>query len=544
MIQSAREEQDGSTMRILVMLSGQKWMGGLAIQTALLCREWERQGHEVAVIAVGADIALDSFRSERVRWGACPASQAGRRKSGGNVRILRAAASNGRARPGRVERAADEYVFRYEVVADVARYVFDGPPVMRKALWPVARAGVALFAPPPWIGPAREAVTGLARSMAIALDARLSGGAAEAPLLTRLLLHTDEEDLRRIEEIRDWFQPEIEYACDLTLVPLMARTRDRGIPLVAGAQGFEIVLRRGVPLIPALRAARQRVDLIISGSHENLGANVAPVAALAGDSVPARVIPYGVALDEGWEMDYGEAVGRMEAIERRLALRDRGPHGLWGPGGPPDNLFAPDAPFIVTCYSRIDVEKGTDLPLHAVAILRDQGIPARLWIAGNAVAGSAYLDVLRQKVRFLDLTDRVSLIGTLPDPLDKVALLRASSALALGFIRTEPFGMVYTEGFAAGVPVVAPATGAAPELMAYAGETATLYPKNDTGALAARLRLLYEQPERRRRLGAQERRAFLQRYNATVMAREALAAFEEAIRRRKRAGAAVQRAAA
>ena len=115
-------------------------------------------------------------------------------------------------------------------------------------------------------------------------------------------------------------------------------------------------------------------------------------------------------------------------------------------------------------------------------------MPARLWIAGNAMPGSAYLEVLRQKIRLLDLTDRVSLIGTLRDQQDKIALLRASDAFAAGFIRSEPFGLVLTEAFATELPVVVPATGAAPELMRYVGDTSTLYPANDTGALAARLR--------------------------------------------------------
>ena len=159
-------------------------------------------------------------------------------------------------------------------------------------------------------------------------------------------------------------------------------------------------------------------------------------------------------------------------------------------------------PFVITYFSRIDVEKGPDLALHALSVLRQQGVSARLWIAGNAMPGSAYLEVLRQKIRLLDLTDRVSLIGTLREQQDKIALLRASDAFAAVFIRSEPFGLVLTEAFATELPAVVPATGAAPELMRYVGDTSTLYPANDTGALAAALRALSESPERARRPGA------------------------------------------
>ncbi|MGH2370019.1 MAG: glycosyltransferase family 4 protein, partial [Chloroflexota bacterium] len=163
---------------------------------------------------------------------------------------------------------------------------------------------------------------------------------------------------------------------------------------------------------------------------------------------------------------------------------------------------------------------------------RRQGVPARLWIAGNAMPGSAYLDVLRTKIRLMDLGQDVSLIGTGRDQLDKVALLRASDAFVAGFIRSEPFGLVYTEAFATEVPVVAPDTGAGPELMECVGDTSTLYPANDTGALADHLRALYESPERRASLAAKQRQAFLTRFNATEMAKAAAAEFERAIQDR------------
>ena len=56
--------------------------------------------------------------------------------------------------------------------------------------------------------------------------------------------------------------------------------------------------------------------------------------------------------------------------------------------------------------------------------------------------------------------------------------------------------------------------------MRYVGDTSTLYPANDTGALAARLRGPLRVPRARRAALAQrERWAFLTRFNATEMAR-------------------------
>jgi glycosyltransferase involved in cell wall biosynthesis len=496
-------------VRVLAVVSGQKWLGGLTIHTALLCRELERLGHQVAVVSIGEDAVVDLFPHERTRYGPYgPLS-----------------------RNGFPEKADREYVFRYEVVADAARYLPPGGPAMRHALAPVARLGMAMVAPEPDssrapLQQARGAAARFARGLTAALDAGLSGGAAEAPFLNRLLLHTDEEDLRRIEEIRRWFKPDVEYACDLALVPMMARLEDRGVPLVAAAQGFEIVQRRGVGVQDALEEARHRLDLVLSGSEANIDENLSQIPLFARGDVPARAIPYGVALDGGWQFPRPAALDRVRDLERHLTPDQRGAGGLWGgPHDPPQ--------FVVTTFSRIDVEKGADLVLHALAILRQQGVPARLWIAGNAMPGSAYLEVLRQKIRLLDLTDRVSLIGTLREQLDKIALLRASDAFAAGFIRSEPFGLVLTEAFATQVPVAVPATGASPELMRYVGDSSTLYPANDTGALAERLRALCDSPERREAIAQRQHWAFMTRFNAMEMAKATSLEFEWAVKERR-----------
>lgn len=524
-------------MKILILVSGQKWLGGLTIQTALLCRELERIGHEVAVVSVGADAVIDQFPHARIRHGANGRAHLnGHSSQHGQPGVLpvpgRSLGNAGESkRPGGPNQAAGgAFVFRYEVIADAARYLPPGPPAMRNALSPVARLGMAAVTPPQLTGRApltkvRRTAAAFLRGVTAALDAGLSGGAAEAPFLARLLLNTDQQDVDRLEEIRRWFQPDVEYACDLALVPLLARLEDRGIPLVAAAQGFELVHRRGVGLLEALERYRHRLDLILSGSQANIDENLPDIHRVL-QGVPARAIPYGVALDGGWDMSRETALQRLRTIEPQLSPAQRGPHGLWG--APGEN----GAPFIITCLSRIDVEKGADLALHALAILRARGIPARLWIAGNVMPGSAYLDVLRAKIRMMDLDPHVNVIGTIGEQLDKVALLRASDAFVAGFIRSEPFGLVYTEAFASMLPVVAPANGAAPELMTQVGDTSTLYEPNNTGAMATVLAALYEDEAHRRRLARQQVEAFRQCYNATEMARAAAHEFEALARER------------
>ena len=489
-------------MRIFVAVSGQQWLGGLTIQSAMLCRELSRLGHELAVVSVGADAPVDQFPYARVRYGdpvkEWPTLGGGSRDFG--------------------------YVFRYEVVAHASRYIPSASEPMRRVLAPAVRAAMrAMRGPGGHAYGQRNWAAATFSSVYAALSGTSTTDTHEAGFLSRLLLHTDEADVARLNEIRRWFKPDVDYACDLALVPMLSRLEDRGIPLVSAAQGFELVYRRGVRLLEAIAQRRARLDLILSGSEANIRENLPDLRRAIGPDVPARAIPYGPLLDERWEMPPADARARLSA------LRNRGGRAydfgdLFG-GRPAEGE---GRPFVLASLSRLDVEKGTDLPLHALALLRRQGLPVRLWLAGNLMPGS-FLDVLHSKIRMMDLTQDVNLIGTLPTAEDKIALLRAADAFVAGFIRSEPIGVVYAEAFAAGLPVIGPDSGAAPELLAAVGETRTLYPENDTGALADRVKLLYDRPELRARLVEAEQRAFRERFNARNMAMAAAAEFERAV---------------
>jgi glycosyltransferase involved in cell wall biosynthesis len=508
-------------VRILVAVSGQQWLGGLTLQSALLCRELERMGHEIAVVSIGADAPVDQFPYARIRHGEPE-------RDGALIR-----SGTGAVSPGTTG-APDEYVFKYEVVAHASRYIPAAPEGVRRALAPGVRGAMALMGRPArgqFFGH-RSWATTVASSVYAALSGNSTRETVEAGFLSRLLLQTDAVDLQRLDEIRRWFRPDVDYACELSLVPMLARLEDRGIPLVAAAQGFELVSRRGVKLLEALRHCGHRLDLILSGSQANVRENLPELMEMLGRDVPARAIPYGVAMDSAWEMPRAQAQREIDRLWRArpgsVTGSGSGSAGdLWG-GRPKEG---PDAPLIVASLSRMDVEKGTDLPLHAIAILRREGLPVRLWIAGSMMPG-AFIDVLQSKIRMMDLAGDVNLIGTLPTSEGKVAYLRAADAFVAGFIRSEPFGLVYTEAFAAGLPVVGPESGAAPELMAAVGETRLLYPENDTGALAARIKLLLENPELRADVSRKQHAAFCTRFNATSMAEAAAAELQRAVSNR------------
>lgn len=120
--------------------------------------------------------------------------------------------------------------------------------------------------------------------------------------------------------------------------------------------------------------------------------------------------------------------------------------------------------------SRLAVEKGVDVAIAACA-----AAGVRLVIAGDG----PMLGELRSRARGTD----THLAGRVADA--ELAALRASAALAVVPSRSaETFGLAAAEAMAAGLPVVASAVGALPELCGPDG----LVPAGDAAALALAVR--------------------------------------------------------
>jgi glycosyltransferase involved in cell wall biosynthesis len=97
-------------------------------------------------------------------------------------------------------------------------------------------------------------------------------------------------------------------------------------------------------------------------------------------------------------------------------------------------------------------------------------------------------------------------------PLKEVAdYYRRASVFCLPTLN-EPFGFVFLEAFAYGLPVVATRLGAIPEIVTN-GESGYLVPPQDPGQLAARLTQLLGDPACCERFGAQGRKSVDERYS-------------------------------
>jgi alpha-1,6-mannosyltransferase len=143
----------------------------------------------------------------------------------------------------------------------------------------------------------------------------------------------------------------------------------------------------------------------------------------------------------------------------------------------------PDEILLVVC-SRLTADKRPELAVDTLAALRAGRLPAVLAVAGDGPrrAALAYRSA-RLPVRFAGhITDR-----------DELAALLASADVALAPGPVETFGLAALEALAAGLPVVATATGALADLEG----DATLVAPGDVAALARAAREAAADPTRR-----------------------------------------------
>jgi glycosyltransferase involved in cell wall biosynthesis len=157
----------------------------------------------------------------------------------------------------------------------------------------------------------------------------------------------------------------------------------------------------------------------------------------------------------------------------------------------------------VLCVGNWVARKGLLDLLDAVARVPPDAVT--LHLVGDLGVEPAYAARVRSRLAAPDLAGRVVVHG--PQPLEAVnALYRAADVFVLAS-RREPYGTVYGEAMAAGLPVVGWAAGNLPHL-ARDGREGVVLPPGDIPALAAALtRLAYDETLRRRLGDAAKRRA-------------------------------------
>ena len=194
------------------------------------------------------------------------------------------------------------------------------------------------------------------------------------------------------------------------------------------------------------------------------------------------------------------------------------PNGVDVDAAPTDPV-PPSEELRILFVGRPEERKGLPILLTAFNALVEH-VPCRL-----TVIGAEREDVLRyvadsDLLRFMDIRGRVS-GPSLWQELHRADVLCAPS------LSGESFGMVLTEAFAAGTPVIASAIAGYNDVVSD-GVDGLLVPPGDPQRLAEELQRIHHEPERLREMGAAARRS-AQRYAWPRVADQVTEVYERAI---------------
>ncbi len=166
------------------------------------------------------------------------------------------------------------------------------------------------------------------------------------------------------------------------------------------------------------------------------------------------------------------------------------PYAIPVPASMPDPTIARrtwgfgDDDFVISCLSRIEVEKGIGELIDACALAQSEIPNIRLLIGGSGAA----LDEMRAKAKDA-MGDRALVPGRIQSTSD---LFAASNVFSLPSY-LEGFGLVYLEAAHFGIPSIGTDVGGIPEAIVD-GKTGLLVPVKDIDALSRAIIQLYRDP--------------------------------------------------
>jgi len=241
-----------------------------------------------------------------------------------------------------------------------------------------------------------------------------------------------------------------------------------------------VVRRAGVPLV-------FWAHLAMTGRHwtEKLARRVIPELVVSNSRFTASTLP-------------ALYPGVPSAIVYAPVANGNRPSCLKSPGAVRAELETGKDAVVILSACRSERWKGHLLLVEALAELKTTG-NWTWWQAGGAQRRSEeqYLRRVKQAARKCGVSNRVRWLG---ERHDVPALLTAADVYCQPNLEPEPFGMVFVEALAAGLPVVTSASGGALEILDQS--CGRLVPMGDRAALASTLRDLIEDRALRAQLAA------------------------------------------
>jgi glycogen(starch) synthase len=155
----------------------------------------------------------------------------------------------------------------------------------------------------------------------------------------------------------------------------------------------------------------------------------------------------------------------------------------------------------IVFLGRLVSDKGCDLALRALALLRQDNLTPSLTVIGDGPEIAA----LKQLASELDLSPQVQFLGAIAEGRGKIVARHKIMVVPSAW--EEPFGVVALEGIAAGCGVVASRSGGLPEAV---GPCGVFFPKGDVAALASALKSLLANASEREQLIARRSEHLMQ----------------------------------
>ena len=197
------------------------------------------------------------------------------------------------------------------------------------------------------------------------------------------------------------------------------------------------------------------------------------------------------------------------------------PHGLQLEGHGQSQQLTPGSPFRIGYLARICEDKGLHLLVEACEQLIEHHELPNIELHAAGYLGAGDREYLRQLQRRADqgpLTEKFHYHCEL-DRTGKIDFLQSLNVFSTPTVYRESKGLPLLEALANGVPVVVPAHGTFPELIADTGGGVLCQPHDSTD-LAAKLAEILLDHDRAQQLGQAGQQAIRQRYHAQSMAEQ------------------------
>lgn len=320
----------------------------------------------------------------------------------------------------------------------------------------------------------------------------MTQASAHAAMTVSMLRGEDGAQRREIEKLATWLEtlprPDVVLLSNALLLGLVRPLRAAlGVPVLCTLQGE-------APYIDALPEPHRSQAWALAAEHAREVAGFLAVSSYTGQLMRARLaLP----------------AERVHVVHNGLDVR---------PYSPPASFDGTPA---IGYVARLHRDKGLGTLIDAFRELkrRPELAELRLLAAGATLKGDwQHVAAWRRELERAGLGASVEFHSNVGFA-GKLELLRRCTVFSVPATYGESFGLYLLEAWAMGLPVVQPAHGAFPELLAATGGGLLCAPDDPAGLGRALHELLVDRP-RARALGEQGRRAVLERFSATRMARE------------------------